>query len=319
MLWLTWRQHRWQLLAVTALLAVYWGYLLYAGQRVHQALRVLDGCSSSASGSAPLARSCETASTTVNDLTNAMGEVVMFGNLLPLAIGIFWGAPLISRELEQGTYRLLFTQTVSRRRWLAVKLGLLAGSAALLGAITGAVVAWSQDGVTEPFGDDVTFSQSGAVPVAAWVFALLTGAALGLARRVTPAIAGTLVALPVAFAGLVLLRPHYLPPAEGFLDAGQMIQGAPPENSPQGWLFQVSYVDRTGRELTPQAAGAVCADPGNTYPSPDCLNATGLRQRIVYHPTDRYPWFQLIEMGLLLTASGAMALLIRWRISRHLV
>ena len=44
--------------------------------------------------------------------------------LTPALIGIFWGAPLISRELETGTFRLAWTQSVSRTRWLAVKLGL---------------------------------------------------------------------------------------------------------------------------------------------------------------------------------------------------
>jgi hypothetical protein len=318
MLWLTWRQHRWQLIAVTALLALYCGYLGYAGLHLHQALRVVDGCSIGG-GTTFLSHACEAARTTVNDTRNSVVEVLMFGNLLPLAVGMFWGAPLISRELEQGTYRLAFTQTVSRRRWLAVKLGTLAAAAAVLGAIIGGVVAWSQEGATEPFGDDRVFSQSGAVPAATWVFALLTGATLGLLRRTTAAMAVTLVALPLVFAGLMLLRPHYLPPAEKLVDGAHMIVGEPPSNDPRGWLFSMSYVDTAGRELSPQAAGAVCADPANTYPSPRCLDSTGLRQRIVYQPTNRYPWFQLIEMGLLLTASGAMALFIRWRISRHLI
>ncbi|MBF9129056.1 ABC transporter permease subunit [Plantactinospora sp. S1510] len=318
MLWLTWRQHRWQLIGVAVVVAVYCGYLVYAGLQAHQASQVLDACSSGSGAGLP-SPSCESASSTVNDVHSSMINVVTFGNLLPLAVGMFWGAPLISRELEQGTYRLTFTQTVSRRRWLAVKLGILSGAAALLGTVTGAVVSWSQQGANEPFGDDRLFSQAGAVPAATWVFALLTGATLGLLRRTTAAIAVTLVALPLVFAGLLFLRPHYLPPAERLVGGSAMIQGEAPSNDPRGWLFSVSYLDRTGRELSPSAAGTVCADPANTFPSPQCLDRTGLRQRIVYHPTDRYPWFQLIEMGILLTAAGAMALVIRWRVSRHLV
>src|SRR3954453_14435397 len=42
---------------------------------------------------------------------------------IPGLIGIFWGAPLVARELESGTHRLAWTQSVSRRRWLAVNLG----------------------------------------------------------------------------------------------------------------------------------------------------------------------------------------------------
>jgi hypothetical protein len=318
-IWLTWRQHRWQLIGISALLAVYWGYLLYAGVRARGAL---DGCAS-LGGGAPVPRSCFEASNTVNGIFNTMSEVVMFGNLLPLAAGMFVGAPLISRELEQGTYRLAFTQSVSRRRWLVVKLGTLAGAAALLGGITGAVVSWSRTGFgalfsTAPFGDDVVFSQSGAVPAATWVFVVLVGAAVGiLVRRTTMAMAITLVVLPLTFVGLMLLRPHYMPPVERLVGGAGMIQDGVSRNDSRGWIFATSYVDGSGRELTADAAGALCEDPGNTWPTAECMDRVGLRQRIVYQPADRYPWFQLIEMGLLLAASGALTLTIRRQLTNY--
>ena len=37
--------------------------------------------------------------------------------------GVFWGAPLVARELEAGTHRLVWNQSVTRTRWLAIKLG----------------------------------------------------------------------------------------------------------------------------------------------------------------------------------------------------
>ncbi|GLH98177.1 ABC transporter permease subunit [Phytohabitans aurantiacus] len=319
MIWLTWRQHRWQLIGIGALLAVYWGYLLSAGVRARDAL---SGCAS-LGGDAHVPPSCFEASNTVDATFNTMGEVVMFGNLLPLAMGMFVGAPLISRELELGTYRLAFTQSVSRARWLAVKLGALAAAAALLGAVTGAVVSWSRAGfgsmfAAAPFGDDVVFSQSGAVPAATWVFVLLVGAAIGvLVRRTTMAMAVTLVVLPLAFAGLILLRPHYMPPAERLVDGGDMIQDGVSRNDSRGWIFSTSYVDSSGRKLTADAAGALCQDPANTWPTAECMDRLGLRQRIVYQPADRYPWFQLIEIGLLLAASGALTVTIRRQLTRY--
>jgi hypothetical protein len=33
---------------------------------------------------------------------------------------MFWGAPLVAGELESGTFRLAWTQDVSRVRWLAL-------------------------------------------------------------------------------------------------------------------------------------------------------------------------------------------------------
>lgn len=35
------------------------------------------------------------------------------------------GAPLIARELEHGTWKLAFTQTVTRTRWLTVTLAVV--------------------------------------------------------------------------------------------------------------------------------------------------------------------------------------------------
>jgi ABC-type transport system involved in multi-copper enzyme maturation permease subunit len=41
--------------------------------------------------------------------------------LAPAVIGLFWGAPLIARELETGTDALAWNQSVTRTRWLAVE------------------------------------------------------------------------------------------------------------------------------------------------------------------------------------------------------
>ena len=41
--------------------------------------------------------------------------------VVPGIIGLFWGAPLVARELEAGTFRLAWTQSVTRTRWLAVE------------------------------------------------------------------------------------------------------------------------------------------------------------------------------------------------------
>ncbi len=51
-----------------------------------------------------------------------LGNVVI---VLPTIIGIFWGAPLVAHGLETGTHRLVWTQSVTRTRWIAVKLGLV--------------------------------------------------------------------------------------------------------------------------------------------------------------------------------------------------
>ena len=53
------------------------------------------------------------------------GIFVMY--LAPALMGMFWGAPLVAREFEAGTFRLAWNQSVSRTRWLVVKRGRRAG------------------------------------------------------------------------------------------------------------------------------------------------------------------------------------------------
>ena len=59
---------------------------------------------------------------TSNDRLLFNGGIAVLA-VAPAVIGIFWGAPLVARELETGTYRLAWNQSVTRGRWLAAKLG----------------------------------------------------------------------------------------------------------------------------------------------------------------------------------------------------
>jgi hypothetical protein len=64
----------------------------------------------------------------------------LFGILVIVApglIGVFYGAPLIAGELETGTFRLAWTQSITRTRWLVVKLGVVGlGSMAVAGLLS---------------------------------------------------------------------------------------------------------------------------------------------------------------------------------------
>jgi hypothetical protein len=144
----------------------------------------------------------------------------------PVIIGVFWGAPLVARELEAGTHRLAWTQSVTRSRWLATKLGVTTlAAAAAVGVLTFAVTWWSQplDGaLSSTHGSlpsrltPVTFAMRGIVPVAYAVFAVVLGATIGaVLRRTLPAMAVTLaVVVFVQIAVPTWIRPHLVPTAE---------------------------------------------------------------------------------------------------------
>ena len=60
---------------------------------------------------------------------------------VPAVVGVFWGAPMVARELEAGTTRLVWTQSITRTRWLATKLG-VAGAGAVVVGLAGLVLTW---------------------------------------------------------------------------------------------------------------------------------------------------------------------------------
>ena len=62
--------------------------------------------------------------------------------LTPAVIGLFWGAPLIARELETGTFDLAWSQSVTRTRWLAVKLAVGGIAAMALTQALSLMFAW---------------------------------------------------------------------------------------------------------------------------------------------------------------------------------
>ncbi|MBO2454634.1 ABC transporter permease subunit [Actinomadura barringtoniae] len=142
--------------------------------------------------------------------------------LVPALVGLFWGAPLIARELEAGTHRLVWNQSITRTRWLAVKLGLTGLAAMVAAGIGGLAVTWWAGPVDKAAAGNtpgfprlgaVLFPARGIVPIGYAAFAFALGVALGmLIRRTLPAMAITLTvfaALQVAMP--LLLRPHLIP------------------------------------------------------------------------------------------------------------
>jgi hypothetical protein len=131
----------------------------------------------------------------------ALNFVANWFTLVPGVLGVLLAAPFVL-ELEQGTYRLAWTQSITRRRWLAVKLGLLvvAGVLASLGLI--ALITWWRTPLTDLGGrlDTGTYDTTGSVAVGYTLFALGLGVALGALWRRTAA------SLTVAFVGYFAVR-----------------------------------------------------------------------------------------------------------------
>src|SRR5882757_6838440 len=207
MTWLTWRQHRGQLLVTAGFLAVL-GVVLLAHSMIMA--DQLAGFASDDPGR--LGRQAS--------LWGQAEVVLPWLAVVPALIGLFWGAPLLAREYEHGTYQLAWTQSRTRRVWLLVKLGELGGMVVLAGLAFGVMLnAWAADfaPVAESgrLRNQSLFAVTGVVPAAWWLFAFVLGTTAGvLLRRLLPAMVVTLAVFLAAYSSLFIfdVREHYATP-----------------------------------------------------------------------------------------------------------
>ncbi len=172
---------------------------------------------------------------------------------VPLLLGMFLGAPLLPREFASGTHQLMWTQGVTRRRWLGVTIAWAMLSAALWAGVIAAVVTWwripeNALGIAGNRFMPGNFDMQGIVPVAYALFAVALGIAAGATmRRLVPAMATTfLLFVTVRFAVGTWLRPHFVAPLTQVEPLG-----GPGMNVTSGaWLLSVRDVGPTGASFT---------------------------------------------------------------------
>ena len=132
MAWVTWRQHRHQLLIGLALIVALALAALVTGLPMRTAYNreALSSCLP------PTARSgCDIIVRHFQAEFGSRVDIAGYLILLPALVGMFVGAPLLARELEHGTHRFAWTQSVTRRRWLLSKTLLLALAVTLGGVV----------------------------------------------------------------------------------------------------------------------------------------------------------------------------------------
>lgn len=206
--------------------------------------------------------------------------------VVPALIGMFWGAPLIAHEIETGTFRLAWTQSVSRLRWLFVKLGLV-GLACIVvaGALSLMVTWWASplDKASPNRFSPSDFALHGFVPAGYAVFAFALAATVGLLmRRTLPAMAVTLVGFIAVRLGVTYwVRPHYMSPATINLPLSQSNVGfglsgpgstaqiaAQAPSIPNAWVSSANVVDAAGHAPAASTLSRVCPNLLTGSPPP---------------------------------------------------
>ena len=242
--------------------------------------------------------------------------------LVPVVIGAFLGAPLLARELEDGTWQLAWTQAVPRTRWLAAKLAALAGVTVALTGMFTAVLTWFRqpfDAWEGRFQYDA-FDLEGLVPVAYALFAFGVATAAGaILRRSLPAFGVAFGAFLAARMVVALVaRPAYATP----LTTTEPIPvgGSEDRSGVADWTTERGYADATGRRLSGTEFYELedAANRAGTNLN-QFLHARGIQRFGVYHPADRFWTFQLIEAVLFVAVAAALIGVVVWRVRRRLI
>jgi hypothetical protein len=313
MTWLVWRQYRAQGAIASVLLAAVAAVVLVDGFHIasewHSILVRCAGNSACLQQDTPL-------------VNGVVGDLPYLSLLVPVVLGMLWGAPLVAHELEARTSDFAWTQSVTRTRWLAVKAGWLLLAAVAWGGAVSALFTWWSGPINAESATAFTpgqFDTQGIVPIGYAVFAMSLGIVVGtVARRTLPAIAAVLggfIALRLVIANL--LRPHYMAAVTTYFKVTTTF--TPPG---QAWVIGQGGVSPTGQvvgrgwgDLEP-ALPAVCQRllPGAPTAKGDasinsvfsCMQAHGWRGFVTYQPASRYWPFQGIETGIYLLLAAAL-------------
>jgi hypothetical protein len=316
MTWLVWRQHRVQYCVGAALLAVFAVLIVITGAQVaHQYAAAQAACAAG--------QGCRHLGGLFLG-SHAVGFLVISTLGAPALVGLFWGAPLVAAEAEAGTAQFAWMQSVTRRRWLTVKIGWMLLAAAVWGGVISALVTWwsGPDNAEQLDAfDPGRFDIMGLMPVAYSLFAVALGIAAGaVTRRVLPAMAVTLAGFIAVRAVVALwLRPHYMSAVTVFYKAtssftptGSYWQLASGIIGPDGQPVNSNFSNEAVINGIPASyLPASCNPParGPFTPPPSCTQALGhFREFLTYQPADRYWAFQGIEAGIFLVlAAGLVA------------
>jgi hypothetical protein len=303
MAWMIARQHRLQLYAMGALVAALGVAALATELPVRAAYhhRAIAQCLP------PTQRSgCDLIVNRFLTEYSATSTATRYLALIPILAALFLGAPLVAREIEHGTHRLAWTQSVTRRRWLVTKvLVLLIPTAVAASAIAAITVWWrgpfdALNGQVSPAAFDV----EGLVVPAYSVYALALGVLAGLLLRRTIAAMTVAAAVFVATRLAVekLLRPRYFSPLRA---TGP---GIARPSLPRDWVLRDALVTSTGHPVTSSLQdGAVAHAQKAQTDAGVYMVELGWRRVVSFQPDDRFWTFQGIE-ALLFFALAALAL-----------
>ncbi len=343
MIWLTWRQFRAQAWVASAALIAVAIALTVTGLHLAHLYDTTGVATCQAHGD------CGTMSTSFLAQAKASPaySVLYYGGIVllyavPAIIGIFWGAPLVTREVEAGTFRLAWNQSVTRSRWLAVKLGLIGLAAVATAGLLSLMIGWWASPMDRAYGlpagrngtggmnrfAPLLFGARGITPIGYAAFAFVLGVTAGmLIRRTVPAMAATLAVFVGALVTMSLwVRPHLMSPVsvmsalnpanvDQVSIGGSQMTVTATVNLPGAWVLSNQSLTASGHVFTGPATKACTS--GSVRACYASITRLHLRQLVTYQPASRYWTFQWSETAIFLALAAVLAAVCFWWIRRR--
>lgn len=230
----------------------------------------------------------------------------------PILIGAFMAGPMIARELETGTYKLAWSQSVSPGRWLAAKLAVPLAAVVVGTALLAPVFHWAwSTGPANAFPtywyEPTMYASIGVVPTASAVMGVAVGTLIGLlVRRTVVAMGVTALATGAVLFVLAQVRTH-LWPVRTLTGPGELeVQIS------RTWPVDAGVISPSGERVsTTDCFGDISELPAL------CGAKDGrVTHYLDYHPGSHFWPLQLVETGIVL-ALAALATLLAFRVLRR--
>lgn len=320
MTWLIWQQQRRQVIVVGIALVLAAVFLGVTGVMVARSYHTLiQDCTSQVNGCGNLSNAVLWGGSRLSDV------VVAVGFLAPFVLGLFWGAPLLAREFEEGTHRLSWTQSVSRRRWLAIHLGWTIGAAVVVIAVMTLLISWWYGPINSAQHNrlgSAVFDSQGLVPIGYAVCGIALGVAIGaIMRRTVPAMGLTFLVMGVLrYVTSEYLRPHLLSAKTLLVGLAGSGHG-PPRAS---WILSQTIVNAARQPVpllngtpAPSALPTLCRGIHSGRQLGACLDSHGFHYLVAYQPANHFWALQGAETVLFLAIATVMVAFTFWWVNRR--
>jgi hypothetical protein len=297
-IWLGWRQQRTETLITAAILALLAALLVPKGIQLasYYDHNSIARCLSHKNPA------CAQTLSEFGGKAGILRSLMPWFTLLPGLIGVALAAPILL-DLESGTFRLAWTQSITRGRWIATRFSLAVVTSLAAGGLLALLFTWYRrplDSVYSRWDGSSGFDVEGLVPIGYVLFALGLAVAVGVVwRRTAPSVV-------VAFLAYVAsrlfvdgwLRQRYVTP----LSATWRLNARGPTLD-NAWVLSSGLSDRSGHPFNGgfgvlQACGRV-AYRGSKVLNSQCLASHGAGYNsAVWQPANRFWEFQGIETAL---------------------